>query len=45
MWHVAQGMFACRPEVIGNQVWLNVAPVQAVVVWHVAQVVGNPAET
>ena len=30
--------------VSGNVVllWLNVAPVQSVVVWHVSQVVGNP---
>jgi hypothetical protein len=31
------------PWLIGNQVWLNVAPVQAVVVWQVWQVVGKPA--
>jgi hypothetical protein len=30
---------------MGNHVWLNVAPVQAVVLWQVAQVVGNAAAT
>ena len=31
--------------VIGNLVWLNVAPVHCVVLWQVAHVVGNAAAT
>ena len=33
------------PDVIGNQVWLNVAPGHCVVLWQVSQVVGKPAAT
>ncbi len=45
MWQAEQGLPECRPELIGNQVWLNVPWPHDVSVarWHVSQVVGNPA--
>jgi len=43
-WQALQGVVVCAP-VSGNWVvlWLNVPPVQVVVVWQLVHVVANPA--
>ena len=45
VWQAEQGFPECRPDVIGNQVWLKTPCVQAVSVnlWQESQVVGKPA--